>query len=186
MKNKLFQVNSEFTSADLKMGTGTRVFLHKDGCTQLLNSKNTILARERRRLAIGAYNAEKAVSGIEKAKELQAEYLQKFEYRKRGLIIYTKSNDKFVPIYSIGTGPVAVNGAWFAKNQETVKRMTSENSVKSAQKDFKKFIKEYSNNGIMTKSTSKFRSHGEWLNDQMLEMQDVLTKQLVKVTTVNS
>ncbi len=183
MKNKLFQVNSEFTSKDLRMGTGTRVFLHRDGCTQLLNSKNTTLARERRRLAIGYYNSQKAVVGVEEAKELQAEYLQKFEYRKRGLIIYTKHNDKFVPIYSIGTGPVAVNGAWFTKNQEAIKRMTSENSVKSAQTEFKKFVKAYTNNGIMTKSTSKFRSHTEWLNDQLLDTQDVISKQLAKVAS---
>ena len=178
MANKLFQVNSEFTSADLVMGTGTRVFLKKDGCAQLLDSRNTILARERRRLAIGYYNSQKAIHGVERAIELQKEYLQSFEYRKRGLIIYTKHNDKFVPIYAINKGPVAVSSEWFTTNQAAVQRMKSEKAVKNAQADFKKFVDGYTSSSIMT---AKKYEHNTWFNTMVMETQDVLTKQLAKV-----
>lgn len=178
MAKKLFQVNSEFTSADLAMGTGTRVFLKKDGCAQLLQSKNTILARERRRLAIGYYNSQKAIHGVEIAIEMQKEYLQKFKYRKKGLIIYTEHNDKFVPIYAINKGPVAVSSEWFSTNQEAVKRMKSEKAVKSAQTEFKKFVKGYTSSSIMT---AKKYNHDTWFNTQVLNTQEVLTKQLAKV-----
>ena len=175
---KLFQVNSEFTSDDLAMGTGTRVFLKKDGCAQLLNSRNTILARERRRLAIGYYNSQKAIYGVEKATELQKEYLQSFEYRKRGLIIYTKHQDKFVPIYAINKGPVAVSSEWFETNHEAIKRMKSEKSVKAAQTEFEKFVKGYTSSSIMT---AKKYEHNTWFNTMVINTQEVLTKQLAKV-----
>jgi hypothetical protein len=177
---KLFQVNSEFTSEDLCMSTGTRVYLKKAGCAQLLNSRNTILARERRRLAIGAYNAEKAISGVEAAKIVQRGYLQRFEYRKRGLIIYTKHNDKFVPIYAINKGPVAVSSAWFTTNQETVQRMKSKKAVKNAQADFKTFVDGYTSSSIMT---AKKYEHNTWFNTMVMETQEVLTKQLAKVAS---
>ena len=177
---KLFKVNSEFTSDDLCMSTGTRVYLKKDGCAQLLSSRNTVLARERRRLAIGYYNSQKAIHGVEAAIELQKEYLQSFEYRKRGLIIYTKHNDKFVPIYAVNKGPVAVSSEWFTNNQETVKRMKSEKAVKAAQADFKQFVKGYTSGSIMT---AKKYEHNQWFNTMVINTQEVLTNQLAKVAS---
>ena len=130
-KHKLFDVSTpSFTSADMTMSTGTRVYLQKDGITQLLESKNTKLARDRRRLAIGYYNSQKAIHGPAKAAEMQDEYIQSFEYKQKGLIIYTKVEDAWYPIYAIGTGPGFVGANWFTKNQDAINQHI--NSIEKA------------------------------------------------------
>ena len=166
----------KYTSADLTMSTGTRVYLQKDGITQLLASKNTTLARDRRRKCIGYYNAMKGLHDFAIAATMQDEYLQSFEYKQKGLIIYTKHEDKWVPIYAIGTGPGFVGAAWFTKNQAAIKRLRTQKSVEKAEAAFNTFVVNY--------TPSKKLS--EWYNTMIIDTRSIFAKQYAAVAAVKS
>ena len=177
MSNKLFNVSQpNFSSDDLTMSTGTRVYLQKDGLTQLLSSKNTELARDRRRTCIGFYNAMKALHGPAKAAEMQDEYLQSFEYKKRGPIIYTKVEDSWKPIYAVGTGPLFVNKAWFTTNHESVKRLRTQKSLEKAETAFNEFVLNY----------TPGKQLSDWYNSMITDTRSIFAKQYAKVAAVNS
>tara|TARA_B100001250_G_scaffold317931_1_gene280429 strand:- start:1344 stop:1877 length:534 start_codon:yes stop_codon:yes gene_type:complete len=177
MSKTLFDVSAPlFTSADMTMSTGTRVYLQKDGITQLLKSENTSLARDRRRLAIGYYNSMKAIHGPAKAAEMQDEYIQSFEYKQKGLIIYTKHEDKWYPIYAVGTGPGFVGAAWFNKNQDAVKRLRTQKSVEKAETAFNTFVANYTPSDKMT----------TWYNQMVLDTRSTIAEQYVTVTAAKS
>lgn len=176
-KHKLFDVSTpSFTSADMTMSTGTRVYLQKDGITQLLESKNTKLARDRRRLAIGYYNSQKAIHGPAKAAEMQDEYIQSFEYKQKGLIIYTKVEDAWYPIYAIGTGPGFVGANWFTKNQDAIKRLRTQGSVEKAEMAFNTFVANYTPSSKMT----------DWYNQMVVDTRGIIAEQYAAVAAANS
>ena len=177
MSKKLFNVSEpSFSSDDLTMSTGTRVYLQKDGLTQLLTSKNTELARDRRRKCIGYYNAMKDLHGPAKAAEMQDEYLQSFEYKKRGPIIYTKVEDSWKPIYAVGTGPLFVNKDWFVPNQESIKRLRSQKSLEAAEAKFNEFVLNY--------TPSKKLS--TWYNSMITDTRSIFAEQYAKVAAAKS
>ena len=177
MSKKLFNVSDPvFSSDDMTMSTGTRVYLQKDGLTQVLKAKSSGLASERRRVCIGYYNAMKAQHGIVKAAEMQDEYLQSFEYKKRGPIIYTKVDDSWKPIYVVGTGPLFVNKAWFTTNHESVKRLRTQKSLESAEAKFNEFVLNY--------TPSKKLS--DWYNTMIADTRSIFAEQYAKVAAANS
>ena len=74
--DKLFVITEPtFESTDLTMGTGTRVYLKRDGISKLLDAKHTKLASTRRQHAIAIYVAWKPLIGIVGAEEKQEEFL---------------------------------------------------------------------------------------------------------------
>ncbi|MAG28498.1 hypothetical protein CMI47_23465 [Candidatus Pacearchaeota archaeon] len=170
--NKLFVVKEpEYTSTDLTMGTGTRVYLKKDGISKVLNSKNTKLASTRRKQAIAIYTAWKTTAGIQEAKNKQVEFLQSFTYHKRGPIILTNDptdGDKLKPIYAISSKPGRVDTAWFHANQTKLIRRASENGLNDAETDFNEFVATY--------PASSSPQVTEWFNRMIEETKEIFTE----------
>ena len=158
------------TRHNLCMSTGTRVFLRKDGISQVLDSQDTKLARERRQQALQIYSAYKH-QGFEIASQKQDEFLQSFEYMKKGPLIFTKVGDSWKPIYAIANRPGRVSGEWFSTQRGAVKRLRSATSVNNALSAFDQFLQSYTPGESAT----------EWFNREVAETRDVLTKQLEKV-----
>ena len=169
---KLFVIKEpEYTSTDLTMGTGTRVYLKKDGISKVLNSKNTKLASTRRKQAIAIYTAWKTTAGIQEAKNKQIEFLQSFTYHKRGPIILTNdptNGDKLKPIYAISSKPGRVDTEWFHTNQTKLVRRESEKGLDEAESDFNEFVAEY--------PVGSSPQVAEWLNKMIEETKEIFTE----------
>lgn len=167
--NKLFVIEEpEYTSQDLTMNSGTRVYLKKNGISKVLNSKDTKLASTRRKQAIAIYNSWKSSLGIERAKEKQEEFLHSFTYKKRGPIILTEDDGKMKPIYALSPKQGRVSTEWFHENQKKLIRRASENGLDEAETDFNEFVAAYPVGSSAIIST--------WFNRMVEETNEIITE----------
>jgi hypothetical protein len=176
--DKLFIITEPaFESTDLTMGTGTRVYLKRDGISKLLDAKHTKLASTRRQHAIAIYVAWKPLIGIVGAKEKQEEFLHAFTYVKRGpiLLSYDPTDlDKLKPLYALSKLPARVSTEWFTANKEVLSRKRSVSGLDKAKANFDEFVKTYkpgNSEQVMT-----------WFNQEIAEVQEQFTKQYQDVS----